>query len=130
VVLFTLGWGPAGHVVAPFVADAAAQAVVPIVADLAGGATAAVAGETALAGAAGKGVGFLQAKFQRLQVAFTARRAGWLAGLLKEHLLGTLPDDLQKAADVPQSEPFRRVREAIHTLEEQLKAQPQTTSES
>ena len=129
VVLFTLGWGPAGHVVAPFVADAAAQAVVPIVADLAGGATAAIAGETALAGAAGRGTGFLQAKFQRLQAAFTARRAGWLAGLLKEHLLGTLPEDLQKAADVPQSEAFRRLHEAIHTLQTQLKTQSRMTND-
>ncbi len=127
MVLFTLGWGPAGEVVAPFVVDAATQTIIPIVADLASGTTAAIAGETVLAGAAGKGAGFLQAKFQRLQAAFTARRAGWLAGLLKETLLGTLPEDLQRAADVPQSEPFRRAQDALKLLEDQLKTQRQET---
>ena len=123
VVLFTLGWGPAGHLVTSLVADAATQAVVPIVADLAGGAAAAVAGEQAVAGAAGKGAGFLQAKFQRLQTAFTEHRASWLLRLLKERLLGTLPEDLQAATCVPESQVFQEVSNTLKTLEEQLKVE-------
>jgi hypothetical protein len=120
VVLFTLGWGPAGHAVAPLVADAAAQAVVHIVADLTGGAAAAVAGETVISGAAGQGAGYLQAKFQRVEAAFTARRVGWLAALLKEHLLGTLPDDLHHAAALPDSDVFRQFQTALGELSRQL----------
>lgn len=120
VVLFTLGWGPAGHAVAPLVADAAAQAVVHVVADLTGGAAAAVAGETALSGAAAQGAGFLQARFRQLQSAFTAHRVGWLAQRLKTHLLGTLPDDLQRAAGLSASQLFQQVRAALDELAGQL----------
>lgn len=117
VVLFTIGWGPAGHMVAPLMVDAVTHAVVPIVADFAGGAAAAMAGETAISSAAGTGMGMLQAKFQSLQAAYTARRAGWLAKLLKEHLLGSLPEDLAAAASVPDSEPFRTTKEYLNKLE-------------
>jgi hypothetical protein len=120
VVLFTLGWGPAGEVVAPLIANAAAHTIVPIVADFAGGAVAAVAGETALSGAAAQSTGFLQAKLQRLQTTFTARRAGWLVELLKDQLLGSLPEELQAAAEVPQSEEFQQVVTILNVLTEQL----------
>jgi len=121
VVLFTMGWGPAGEVVAPLVADAATQAVIPVVANFAGGTAAAVAGETAVSGAAGQGSGFLQAKFQRLQSRFTQRRAAWVVEALRAHLLGTLPEDLRAAADVQHSEVFEEVRAALGTLEEHMK---------
>jgi len=120
VVLFTIGWGPAGHMVAPLLMNAATHTVVPIVADFAGGAAAAMAGETALTSAAGTGMGMLQARFQRLQEAFTARRVSWLAQLLKEHLLGTLPEDLHAAATVTGSEPFRLVEDCLRQLETHL----------
>jgi CO dehydrogenase/acetyl-CoA synthase beta subunit len=112
--------GPTGHLVAPMLVNAATHTVVPIVADFAGGAAAAMAGETAISTAAGTGMGILQVKFQRLQTSFTARRAGWLAGLLKEHLLGTLPEDLRDAALVPESEPFHEVEKFVKILECQL----------
>jgi hypothetical protein len=118
VVLFTLGWGPAGEVVAPMVANAATQAVVHVVADFAGGTGAAVAGETAIATAAGSGAGFLEAKFRSLQAAFTARRVGWLAEFLKCELFGSLPDDLQAAANLPESEEFRCVVSLMKSLAE------------
>jgi hypothetical protein len=127
VVLFTLGWGPAGQAVAPFVANAASQAVVHVVADLAGGAVAAVAGEQAVSGVAGRGAGFLQAKFHQLQTAFTAHRAGWLVGRLKELLLGTLPEELQAAAALPESNAFTQVSEVLTLLEKQLKVEHQET---
>ncbi|MEX2287065.1 MAG: GTPase domain-containing protein [Planctomycetaceae bacterium] len=120
VVLFTMGWGPAGDVVAQYVAHAAAHAVVPIVADFAGGTAAAVAGESALSSVAGQSAGFLQAKFQELQTTFTARRAAWLADQCKELLLGTLPAEMQSAADIPRSDAFRDVAAIVDALEEQL----------
>lgn len=120
VVMFTMGWGPAGELAAPFVADAAAQAIVPIVADFAGGTAAALAGETAVSETTSRGAGFLQAKIHRLQGRFAARRVGWLVGLLKEHLLGTLPDDLQAAAELPRSAVFGQIKETLRELEGRL----------
>lgn len=122
VVMFTLGWGPAGHVVAPLVADAATHAVAHVVADFAGGAVAAVAGEQALSGAAGHGTGMLQARFHKLQAAFAARRAGWLIGRLKELLLGSLPEDLQQAATLAELLEFQQVNQMLERLEQQLAA--------
>jgi len=127
VILFTMGWGPAGELAAPFVADAAAQAIVPIVADVAGGTAAAVAGETAVTGTASRGTGYLQAKFHRLQEAFAAKRVGWLVALLKEHLLGDLPEQLHAAAELPRSEAFRQIGEGLKQLEGRLEQAPQET---
>ena len=123
VVLFTLGWGPAGEAVAPFVADAAAQAVVPIVADMAGGATAALAGEAAVTEAASSSMGWLQAYFRKLQTTFTAHRVNWLSALLREKLLGTLPEELRTAAGIPQSETFKAVQTELKALAEELASQ-------
>lgn len=120
VVMFTLGWGPAGHAVAPFVADAATHAVAHVVADFAGGAVAAVAGEQALAGAAGQGAGMLQARIHKLQAAYTARRAGWLMGRLKELLLGSLPEELQAAATLADLREFQEVQGTLVHLGQQL----------
>ena len=128
VVLFSLGWGPAGHAVAPLVADAAAQTVAPILVEFAGGTAAAVAGESAISTAAGSGAGFLQAKFQKLQTAFTARRAGFLARQLKEHLFGPLPEELHAAAHLPESEAFRRVAELIEPLKREMEISPSSGS--
>lgn len=71
VVLFSIGFGPAGEIVAPFLGHAAASAVVHVFADVAGGATAAIAGEAAVSSAASSGTGMLQAWFHRLHSAFT-----------------------------------------------------------
>jgi hypothetical protein len=121
VVLFTMGWGPAGELVAPLVAHVAAQSIVHVVADVAGGTAAAFAGETVVSTAAGHGAGYLQARFQQLQGAFAARRVGWLVRLLKAHLLGTLPERLQKAAEIPQTEAFGAAEKALAKLETQWK---------
>jgi hypothetical protein len=120
VVLFTVGFGPAGELVAPLIANAAAAAVVHVVADVAGGATAAIAGEAAVASAAGSGAGLLQAWFHRLHSAFTARRAGWLTNLLHHELLGRLPEELKEAAQLSQSDKYVEVRTCIDDLERML----------
>ena len=71
VVLFSIGFGPAGELVAPMLGPAAASAMVHVVADVAGGATAAIAGEAAVSKAAGSGAGMLQAWFHSLHSSFT-----------------------------------------------------------
>lgn len=116
VVLFSLGFGPAGEAVAPFVADAAAQAVVHVVADVAGGATAAVAGEAAVSGAAGTSVGFLQTWFHNLHANFVARRVEWLTERLKSNLLGSLTDEVATAAGVAKTEEYRQVGEFVRQI--------------
>ena len=120
VVLFTVGFGPAGELVAPFVANAAAAAVIHVVADVAGGATAAIAGEAAVSSAAGSGAGLLQTWFHRLHSAFTARRAGWLTELLHIELLGRLPEELQEAGGLAKSKAFVEVQDCVKVLERQL----------
>ena len=82
VVLFSIGWGPAAHVLSPMVAplvDMGTHSVAPIIADFASGAAAAVAGDTAMA----SGANFLEARFRRLQTAFTKRRVDWLLAQLE-----------------------------------------------
>jgi len=120
VVLFSLGFGPAGEMVAPFLGHAAASAVIHVFADVAGGATAAIAGEAAVSGAASSGTGMLQAWFHRLHSAFTARRATWLTQLVHSELLGALPEELNAAAGLTKSEAFIEVQKCVSKLEELL----------
>ena len=117
VVLFSIGFGPAGEMVAPFLGHAAASAVVHVFADVAGGATAAIAGEAAVSGAASSGTGMLQAWFHRMHSAFTARRASWLTQLVHTELLGALPEELNAAAGLTKSEAFIEVQKCVTKLE-------------
>ena len=116
VVLFSLGMGPVGETVAPYVAGAAANAVVHVVADVATGTTAAVAGETALSGVAGQGAGMLQAWFHRLHSVFAQRRVDWLTQVVREEVLGSLPDELLAAAELTTSEPWQMVSSTLQEL--------------
>ncbi len=108
--------GPAGEAVAPLVAGAAANAVVHVVADVAGGTTAAVAGEAALSTVAGQGSGMLQAWFHRLHTRFTQLRVDWLTNLIREELLGDMPEKMQTAANLPSSPEYREVTDAVDQL--------------
>lgn len=119
VVLF-FAVGPGGHVLT----DVAATSVIGhIVGDIAGGTGAVVVGETALTGAAG-GLRHLEAKFQQLQSAFTARRVAWFATFLRERLLGNLQEELRAAASLPQTAAFRQVEASLHTLAAQMAESP------
>lgn len=117
VVLFSLGMGPAGETIAPIIADTAANAVVHVVTDVAGGTAAAVAGETALSGAAATGSGMLQTWFHRLHSVFTQRRVDWLTGLIRQELMGDLPEKIKAAADLPNSEQFAEVSQSMAELQ-------------
>lgn len=116
VCLFVTGFGPAGHAVHQVAASTALQFAV----DIAGGTVSAVAGESAISGAAATSAGFFEARFRRLHARFAAKRASWLARMLKEHLFGDLPDELQSATAIPQSETFQTVRETMGLLESSL----------
>ena len=120
MVLFSIGFGPAGELVAPMLGHAAASAVVHVFADMAGGATAAIAGEAAVSSAAGSGTGMLQAWFHGLHSTFTARRAGWLTNLIHAEFLGSLPEELHAAADLAKSEAFVEVQKCVALLEAQV----------
>ncbi len=117
VVLFSIGFGPAGEMVAPFLGHAAASAVIHVFAEVAGGATAAIAGEAAVSSAASSGTGMLQAWFHRLHSAFTARRANWLTQLVHSELLGQLPEELNAAAGLTKSDACIEVQKCVSELE-------------
>jgi hypothetical protein len=117
VVLFLTGFGPVGHALMPAIADGAIQGIVTVAGDVAGGTVAAAVGETVISGTAAQGAGLLEARFRRLHAAFTARRAAWLGQLLKEHVLGTLPEDLARAAQLPESAEWQRVDKVRCELE-------------
>ncbi|MCA9083718.1 MAG: GTPase domain-containing protein [Planctomycetaceae bacterium] len=118
VVLFSLGMGPVSETVAPFVANAAASAVVHVVADVATGATTAVAGETAVSGMASAGSGMLQTWFHRLHSVFTQRRVEWLTQVIRDDVLGTLPEELQAAAELTSSAEYQNVAKALKDLQD------------
>lgn len=116
VIFFFAGGGPVGEAVAPMVGGVATQAAVHIVGDIAGGTGAVVIGEAAVTGTS-EGLRYLEAKFRQLQAGFTARRVSWFSALLRTHLLGSLQDELQTAASLPESESFQKVQSAIEDLQ-------------
>ena len=118
VCLFVTGFGPAGHAVQSVAANAAVQFAV----DIASGTVTAVAGEKALSETAATGAGLFEAWFRRLHARFAAKRAAWLGRMLKDHLFGTLPDELQAAIDIPQSDTFRSVQRSIEQLQKEMTA--------
>ena len=118
VVFFFAGGIPVSHAVTPLVGDAMTQAAVHIVGDIAGGTGAVVVGEAAVSGTS-EGLRYLESKFRQLQAGFTARRVSWFSELLRAHLLGSLQEELQSAADLPQSELFAQVEAIIDELRRQ-----------
>lgn len=56
--------------------------------------------------------------FIRLQSRYAQQRAAWLAQWLEQELLGDLLRDLRHGAEVPRSEPFRQVEQAVTSLRE------------
>lgn len=115
VALFFAGGGPLGDAIAPVAHDAAVQVVLHI----AGGTGAVIAGETALSGTS-SGLRAVEAHFRQLHAAFTAHRLEWLGKQLKDNLLGSLQEELQGAAGIPQSEAFLKVRRIVESLRIQV----------
>jgi len=114
--LFVTGFGPFGDAVGQLAAETAVSSAVAVAGDVAaGGATAAV-GETWLASGTSTGVAMLEAHYRRIHSQFTADRATWLAALLQEHLLGSLPEELKSAALIPDSEEFLQAQQSLEEL--------------
>jgi hypothetical protein len=110
VVLGITGVGlPFGEAAAQVASHSMMQAAMHVAGEVAAGTVAATVGETAISTTASSGVGYVQAKFHRLQTAFTARRAQWLAERLERALLGALATDLQAAAQVSRSAAFQDI---------------------
>ncbi|MEZ6048360.1 MAG: GTPase domain-containing protein [Planctomycetaceae bacterium] len=104
--------GTSGQMVAPVVSS--------FVADFTIGTVTAVTLEQPVTRAASSSLGFLQAKFQKLQDHFTKIRVQWMVELLKEELLGNLPAELQQAATLNQSDEFKQVETALSQLHKQV----------
>lgn len=122
VALFVTGFGPVGHAITPVLTDTALQGVVHVAGDVAGGTIAAAVGDAVISEGAATGAGYLEAKFRKLHLAFTSRRAAWLAGLLQTHLLGPLPEEIRNAAELPRSEAYRDVCSSLDQLQNLLAA--------
>ncbi len=121
VVLFSIGWGPAGHALSPVLAplvDMGTHSVAPILADFTSGAVAAVAGDSALAG----GANLLEARFRRLQTAHTTRRVDWLVVRLKEKLFGMVPQELAANGEFARTDAFIKLTQLAAALERELAA--------
>jgi hypothetical protein len=58
----------------------------------------------------------LEAHFRKIHEQFTAGRANWLAHLLQENLLGTLPEELISAATIAESEEFQAAQKSLEAL--------------
>ncbi|MFO0917433.1 MAG: GTPase [Planctomycetaceae bacterium] len=121
VVLGLTGFGwPFGDAATHIASHAVWQSALHVAGDVASGTVAAAVGETAITTTASSGISYLQARFHRLQAAFTARRAAWLAERLERDLLGQTTRQLIQAVGVPQCEPFQRTEDLLQQLRASL----------
>ncbi len=121
VGLFFVGFGAVGHAGSQLVTDTMIQSVVNVAGDVAGGAATTTVGETAVSSTTATGVGFLEAKFRRFHAVFAQKRTEWLATAIRKHLLKTLPEELNSAVNLPDSEDYQAVQNSVSELEQQLK---------
>jgi hypothetical protein len=101
---------------AGFLPDFAATGAMHVASDALGGTIAAAVGETVVSEGAATGSGYVEAKLRQLHAAFTVRRGAWLWGLLNQELLGTLGEEIQQAAGLPQSTAYREAEGVIREL--------------
>jgi hypothetical protein len=120
VVLFLTGFAPVGHALTPVITDTALQGIFHVAGDVAGGTISAALGDAVISGGAATGAGYLEAKFRRMHSAFAAGRAAWLAEQLGRHVLGALPQEIQRAAGLSEHPSFRAANTAIHDLRKLL----------
>jgi hypothetical protein len=114
IVLGITGVGlPVGEVATHFASQGLIQGAMHVAGDVVGGTAVATVGETAISQTASGGAGYLQAKFHRLQEAFTAQRATWLAERLQALVLGELAAELQTAASIGGSAEYRAVTDVL-----------------
>lgn len=125
VVLGLSGVGlPLGEAATHLASHAVIQSALHVVGDVAGGTMAAAVGETAISTTASSGIGFLQAKFHRLQAAFVEQRVQWLAARLERDLLGSTTRRLEQAVRVPESAAYREVKAELKRIREWVNQSP------
>lgn len=113
VILAVTGIGLVGDVV---FTSAATTTLGHLTADVVGGTVAASVGESVISEGVSRGAGQFQMRLRKLCQRFAAVRAAWLARLLKEHLLGTLPEDLQTASHMSTSPEFLAAANAVENV--------------
>lgn len=101
-------------------AEVAAQGLVNVAVDFFAGTAATAAGDTIFSRAAGSLGAAVFARLRAIPAKFAERRAAWLAARLKDHLLGTLPEDLRAAAHLPDSPAFHEAAAAVRELRRTL----------
>jgi hypothetical protein len=116
IALFVTGFGPIGHAVGQIAAETAVTSAVAVAGDVAAGGVTAAVGETWLASGTSTGAAMLEAHFRKIHQLFTAGRANWLARLLQENLLGSLPEELSSAATISESPEFREAQKSLAYL--------------
>ncbi len=117
VALFATGFGPVGHAVVPVMTDAAMQTALHVAGDATAGAVTAAVGETAISSGASTGVRYLEAWFHQLHRAFVESRKNWMLDQLQQHLWGTLLEELQNAAETPQSKEYLDLEQKLTQFE-------------
>ncbi len=121
IVLGVTGIGlPVGEAAAHLATQGLMQGAMHVAGDVVAGAATATVGESAISATASSGTGYLQAKIHRLQEAFSARRAAWLAEQIERLLLGTLTGELQQASTLTRSKEYVRLTEILSRWQHQL----------
>ncbi len=113
VILAVTGVGLVGDVM---FASVATSTLGHLTADVVGGTVAASVGESVISEGVSQGAGQFQLRLRKLHQRFAEARANWLARLLKEHLLGTLPEDLQAASRMSTSPEFLVAANAVENV--------------
>jgi hypothetical protein len=121
VVLFMTGFAPVGHALTPVITDTALQGLLHVAGDVAGGTISAALGDAVISGGAATGAGYLEARFRRLHTAFAAGRAAWLADQLSRNVLGALPEEIRRAAALPEHPAFHEAKATVHELRNLLR---------
>lgn len=110
VILAVTGVGLVGDVV---FTSAATSTLGHLTADVVGGTVAASVGESVISEGVSQGTSLLQMRLRMMHQRFASLRAAWLAKLLKDHLLGTLPEDLQSASRIALCPEFLEAANAV-----------------
>ncbi len=118
VIMAITGVGLVGDVV---FTSAATTTLGHLTADVVGGTVAASVGESVIHEGVSQGTGLLQSHLRNLHQRFATRRATWLAELLKNHLLGTLPEELHAASRLSTSPEFMTTLNAVEDIHRMVK---------
>ena len=108
--------------------DVAAQPLIHLAVDLFAGTAAAATGEPLLTKGGGKLGSEILSAWWAVAGKFAERRVAAVNQLFHEEVLGTLPEQLKQAANLPESPAFRSVEQSLEELERVLKTPSQATT--